>query len=166
MSSSLTGGIFLLHCLLLWCLEKKVRGHTDLNHGPIGLQPIALPLSYIPSVCLVGTKWASRVPCNCVECCGAKKVSTAVTRIRTWVTAATTQGTNHYTITASGRHRTLRLKTVSCFPLTPKEGLPASLAAFLNKAFSWCSGYHICLTHRRSPVRSRAKTSDPTWCSG
>ena len=28
---------------------KKVRGHTDLNHGPIGLQPIALPLSYIPS---------------------------------------------------------------------------------------------------------------------
>ena len=26
----------------------------------------------------------------------------AVTRIRTWVTAATTQGTNHYTITASG----------------------------------------------------------------
>ena len=27
---------------------KNVRGHTDLNHGPIGLQPIALPLSYIP----------------------------------------------------------------------------------------------------------------------
>ena len=25
------------------------RGHTDLNHGPIGLQPIALPLSYIPT---------------------------------------------------------------------------------------------------------------------
>ena len=25
--------------------------------------------------------------------------------------------------------------------------------------FSWCSGYHICLTHRRSPVRSRAKTN-------
>ena len=29
--------------------KKEVRGHTDLNHGPIGLQPIALPLSYIPS---------------------------------------------------------------------------------------------------------------------
>ena len=28
---------------------KIVRGHTDLNHGPIGLQPIALPLSYIPN---------------------------------------------------------------------------------------------------------------------
>ena len=28
--------------------QKNVRGHTDLNHGPIGLQPIALPLSYIP----------------------------------------------------------------------------------------------------------------------
>ncbi len=27
---------------------KKFRGHTDLNHGPIGLQPTALPLSYIP----------------------------------------------------------------------------------------------------------------------
>ena len=30
--------------------KKKSRGHTDLNHGPIGLQPIALPLSYIPTV--------------------------------------------------------------------------------------------------------------------
>ena len=29
---------------------KNVRGHTDLNHGPIGLQPIALPLSYIPKI--------------------------------------------------------------------------------------------------------------------
>ena len=29
--------------------KKKSRGHTDLNHGPIGLQPIALPLSYIPT---------------------------------------------------------------------------------------------------------------------
>lgn len=28
--------------------QKYFRGHTDLNHGPIGLQPIALPLSYIP----------------------------------------------------------------------------------------------------------------------
>ena len=29
-----------------------------------------------------------------------KKLSLAVTRIRTWVTSATTKGTNHYTITA------------------------------------------------------------------
>ena len=29
---------------------------------------------------------------------------------------------------------------------------------YIAKQFSWCSGYHICLTHRRSPVRSRAKT--------
>ena len=28
--------------------KNLYRGHTDLNHGPIGLQPIALPLSYIP----------------------------------------------------------------------------------------------------------------------
>ena len=34
-----------------------------------------------------------------------EKVCTAVTRIRTWVTAATTQGTNHYTITASCKHK-------------------------------------------------------------
>ena len=34
--------------------KKEVRGHTDLNHGPIGLQPIALPLSYIPTVVLLG----------------------------------------------------------------------------------------------------------------
>ena len=30
-----------------------------------------------------------------------------------------------------------------------------------SSKFSWCSGYHICLTHRRSPVRSRAKTAVP-----
>ena len=29
--------------------KNSLRGHTDLNHGPIGLQPIALPLSYIPA---------------------------------------------------------------------------------------------------------------------
>ena len=34
--------------------RKKIRGHTDLNHGPIGLQPIALPLSYIPYMWLCG----------------------------------------------------------------------------------------------------------------
>ena len=32
------------------------------------------------------------------------------------------------------------------------------IGATLSNGFSWCSGYHICLTHRRSPVRSRAKT--------
>ena len=32
--------------------KGNFRGHTDLNHGPIGLQPIALPLSYIPFFCL------------------------------------------------------------------------------------------------------------------
>ena len=35
-----------------FALAKSLcRGHTDLNHGPIGLQPIALPLSYIPFSC-------------------------------------------------------------------------------------------------------------------
>ena len=27
-----------------------------------------------------------------------------------------------------------------------------------SSQFPWCSGYHICLTHRRSPVRNRAET--------
>ena len=35
-------------------------------------------------------------------------------------------------------------------------------AHFLYR-FSWCSGYHICLTHRRSPVRNRAKTGSNFW---
>ena len=39
----------------------------------------------------------------------------------------------------------------SCSPAAP----------LLVSQFSWCSGYHICLTHRRSPVRSRAKTFVP-----
>ena len=30
-----------------------------------------------------------------------------------------------------------------------------------SQQFPWCSGYHICLTHRRSPVRSRAETLIP-----
>jgi hypothetical protein len=29
---------------------KIYRGHPDLNQGPTGLQPVALPLSYIPTV--------------------------------------------------------------------------------------------------------------------
>ena len=37
-------------------LQKYLRGHTDLNHGPIGLQPIALPLSYIPKTDAGGLK--------------------------------------------------------------------------------------------------------------
>ena len=44
---------------------KKIRGHTDLNHGPIGLQPIALPLSYIPTVegqCVVWAPDTARGP--------------------------------------------------------------------------------------------------------
>ena len=30
--------------------KKKDRAHPELNRGPIGLQPIALPLSYRPDV--------------------------------------------------------------------------------------------------------------------
>ena len=38
--------------------------------------------------------------------------------------------------------------------------VPPSYYLRYSSRFSWCSGYHICLTHRRSPVRSRAKTSN------
>ena len=43
---------------LIKFLKRKriLRGHTDLNHGPIGLQPIALPLSYIPKTDAGGVK--------------------------------------------------------------------------------------------------------------
>ena len=30
-------------------LYEKLRGHTELNHGPLDLQSNALPLSYTPS---------------------------------------------------------------------------------------------------------------------
>ena len=30
--------------------KRTGRGHSDLNQGPIGLQPIALPLSYTPAL--------------------------------------------------------------------------------------------------------------------
>ena len=29
---------------------RPLRGHPGLNRGPIGLQPIALPLSYTPQI--------------------------------------------------------------------------------------------------------------------
>ena len=33
---------------MLETLQKKVRGHPELNQGPLDLQSNALPLSYIP----------------------------------------------------------------------------------------------------------------------
>ncbi len=33
-------------------ISKLNRGHSDLNQGPAGLQPDALPLSYIPLLIL------------------------------------------------------------------------------------------------------------------
>ena len=32
----------------------KLRAHTELNHGPIDLQSIALPLSYTPGLGEIG----------------------------------------------------------------------------------------------------------------
>ena len=36
----------------------------DLNHGPIGLQPIALPLSYIPTTEMLWSKWGQAYKCG------------------------------------------------------------------------------------------------------
>ena len=32
------------------------------------------------------------------------------------------------------------------------------LASIHSKVIPWCSGYHVSLTHSRSPVRSRAES--------
>ena len=45
------------------------------------------------------------------------KLEAAVTRIRTWVTSATTKGTNHYTITAVEHIVTLVHLFISCIKL-------------------------------------------------
>ena len=41
---------------------------------------------------------------------------------------------------------------------TLKEKQRAIKLFTLCNKFPWCSGYHICLTRRRSPVRSRTET--------
>ena len=40
------------------------------------------------------------------------------------------------------------------------------LASFLHMKFSWCSGYHIWLPHRRSPVWSLVETFLLFFCFG
>ena len=40
------------------------------------------------------------------------------------------------------------------------------LASSLHMKFSWCSGYHICLPHRRYPVRSLVETFLLFFCFG
>ena len=44
--------VIILFCLWCWYRGSKInaRGHSDLNQGPTGLQPGALPLSYIPNL--------------------------------------------------------------------------------------------------------------------
>ena len=44
--------VIILFCLWCWYRGPKInaRGHSDLNQGPTGLQPGALPLSYIPNL--------------------------------------------------------------------------------------------------------------------
>ena len=56
--------------------------------------------------------------------CGIKK--SAVTRIRTWVVAATTRSTNHYTITADGiRGPNVNLHSLANFAEKHKNSSPA-----------------------------------------
>ena len=45
-------------------------------------------------------------------------------------------------------------------PKVKKKNLSLNLV-LIHTQFPWCSGYHICLTRRRSPVRSRTETEVP-----
>ena len=65
---------------------------------------------------------------------GDKMKPRAVTRIRTWVIAATTQGTNHYTITAN-RWRVRRPLATAC-PLLASHRAPRRCAVLLVCAFA------------------------------
>ena len=42
--------------------------------------------------------------------------------------------------------------------LSDRAGRPLIFSSPREPMFPWCSGYHICLTRRRSPVRSRTET--------
>ena len=80
------------------------------------------------------------------SCCTEKLTMTTSTLAMTTSTLAMT--TNTLTMTTC----TSLLKNV-----LPKCQL-SHCVAVLSKWFLWCSGYHVCLTRTRSPVRSRAET--------
>ena len=44
--------------------KKMIRGHTELNHGPLDLQSNALPLSYTPSYIYEGLKMSLQIDGN------------------------------------------------------------------------------------------------------
>lgn len=46
--SRLSPVFYFLFCFNAEAKKGNARGHSDLNQGPTGLQPGALPLSYIP----------------------------------------------------------------------------------------------------------------------
>ena len=87
------------------------------------------------------------------SCCTEKLTMTTstlamTTSTLTMTTCTLTMTTNTLTMTTS----TSLLKNV-----LPKCQL-SHCVAVLSKWFLWCSGYHVCLTRTRSPVRSRAET--------
>ena len=49
-------------------VEKTSRGHSELNQGPAGLQPDALPLSYIPCLWWERAKPSKHLQCEGREC--------------------------------------------------------------------------------------------------
>ena len=46
-----------------------------------------------------------------------------------------------------------------------RAGISINSWAFCSVEVLWCSGYHICLTRRRSPVRNRAAPEDSFFLS-
>ena len=84
----------------------------------------------------------------------------AVTRIRTWVIAATTQGTNHYTITA--KLRTCWARRVSSFQYMYRQIKICQLLT-TPLAVSWSSLTRRRLT--RNQIPSGSVGSNPTDCA-
>ena len=159
---------------LIFVLSAKgnFRGHTDLNHGPIGLQPIALPLSYIPLSrnilrCLTDFCWDWLIkllpqvlkkapPCVSVEVQNMPWPGFEPGLLRPQRRVLTTRRSRQ--LVSTRRHMAYEGQKSAPPWKSRKRYATLTRLATDCKEFSWCSGYHICLTHRRSPVWSRAKT--------
>ena len=77
-----------------------------------------------------------------------KSTSPAVTRIRTWVTSATTKGTNHYTITATKAEMLLARPThylvhVQCWHYQKRV---AFYGLSFHKYSNWIALHHAIIT--------------------
>ena len=85
-------------------------------------------------------------------------VNNAVTRIRTWVTAATTQGTNHYTITALGQLQDLATTLATLFKASYWKGGNVALGPTYWHSHSLQSSFGFpSLTHPLALIQGRGR---------